>query len=245
LPSIWTRIAFVALLLMVIGVLWLAQRGAGELHRFRSDDPTVWEPAIAAFEQAAREDPPSSEAVLFIGASTIRFWETIGEDLAPLEIVARGFGGAKLLDVHHYAERLVEPPPRAIVVAVGINDLFEVGGNEASPHEEVSARVFELLGRLREVAGGVPVYYLAIRPPILDPQGRDPSSQVNAAVRAFAESTPGIGYIDANIGMYGPNGRLLEAHRAWDGSQLSREGYRVWSAPIRERLLRDLGSPSG
>ena len=37
-PSISTRIGFVVLLSSALLVLWLARRGADELHRFRSDD---------------------------------------------------------------------------------------------------------------------------------------------------------------------------------------------------------------
>ncbi len=241
-PSLGTRIGFVALLISIVGVVWLAQRTAGELSRFRTDDPTAWESAIAAFESAAHENPPSPEAVLFLGASTIRFWNTIEEDMAPLPAIGRGFGGAKLGDVLYYAERLIEPRPRAVVVAVGVNDLFAIAGNKASSPEQVAGSAQRLLTRLLDLAPGMPVYYVAIRPPILDPDGRDPSSKANARIRGFAESTHGIGYIDANPGMYQPDGRLREEYRAWDRSQLSPKGYQAWAAPIRDRLLRDLGT---
>jgi hypothetical protein len=223
-------------------VVWLAQRSANELHRFRTDDPAVWEPAIAGLEQTARDRPPPPEAVLFLGASTIRFWTTIEDDLAPLEAVARGFGGAKIADVIHYADRLTRPRPRAVVLAVGGNDLFGMAGNEAKPPEEVVALSEQLVERIAELLPGVPIYWVSIRPPILDPQGRDPSSRVNARIRELAGERS-VGYIDANVDLYGEDGELLEGLRAWDRSQLSREGYRRWSAPIRQRLLRDLGTP--
>ena len=240
-PSIATRLGFVALLLSGIAVVWLAQRSAGELHRFRSVDPTVWEPAIAGFERAAAAHPPSPDAVLFIGASTIRFWSTLDEDVAPLEAVARGFGGAKLGDVSHYADRLVAPPPRAIVVAVGGNDLFEMAGSNASGEDEVIRGTRALLERFHALVPDAAIYTVAIRPPILDAQGRDPSSRVNAGVASFAEKTAWLHYIDPNDGLYGDDGILRGEYQEWDSSQLSREGYRAWSAPIRDRLLRDLG----
>ena len=85
---------------------------------------------------------------------------------------------------------------------------------------------------------------LVLRPPILDPDGRDPSSQVNARVESFAQRTPGISYIEANDGLYQASGRLEDEYRSWNRSQLSREGYAVWSASIRDRLLRDVPPPS-
>jgi lysophospholipase L1-like esterase len=241
LPSISARIGFVALLFAVGLVVWLAQRSATELHRFRSEDPTVWEAEIEAFERQSRESPPEADEVVFIGASAVRFWDSIVQDMAPLWVVGRGFGGAKLGDVLHYADRLVAPRPGAVVLAVGGNDLFEVGGNKARAPEEVAADAQRLFARLLELIPGVPIYYVAIRPPILDPEGRDPSSRANAQIREAAEATPGVEFIDANGGMYGPDGRLREGFRAWDRSQLTAEGYRAWAQPIRERLLRELG----
>lgn len=239
-PSVGTRIGFVALLLSIGGVVWLAQRSADELHRFRSDDPTVWEREIEAFERAMEQAPPPPDAVVFIGASTIRFWETIGEDLAPLTGLAHGFGGAKLDDVLHYAERLVPARPAAIVVSIGGNDLFELAGNRARKPEEVVEVTQEVLERFHALRPDAAIYTLAIRPPILDPEGRDPASKVNAAVADWAERTPWVDYLDPNAPLYGEDRTLRDELQAWDSSQLSREGYRVWSAPIRERLMRDL-----
>ena len=243
-PSLSTRIGFVALLLAVGTVFWLAQRSATELHRFRTDDPEVWEPVIVGFERDAAESPPPPESVLFLGAATIRFWDTLSEDMAPLPAVGRGFGGAKVRDVLHYAERLLLPGVRAVVVSIGANDLFDMAGSRPSTVDRVATNVESLLLRLRELQPTVPVYYVGIRPPILDPDGRDPSSQVNARVESFAQRTPGISYIEANDGLYQASGRLEDEYRSWNRSQLSREGYAVWSASIRDRLLRDVPPPS-
>lgn len=241
-PSLATRIGFVALLLCVGGVVWLAQRSASELHRFRTDDPAVWEPAIAGFERDAQASPPVPGSVMFLGASTVRFWDTIAQDMDPVPIVGRGFGGAKVGDVLHYADRLVLPQAGAVLVSIGGNDLFDMAGSRPGTVEQVSAKTETLLSRLRDLAPGVPIYYVAIRPPILDPEGRDPSSVVNAQIEAFARNAPMVSYIDANEGLYQSNGELRGEYRSWNRSQLSREGYRAWSAPIRDRLLRDLPS---
>lgn len=238
--SLGARIGFLAFAGSLVAVVWLAMRGASELHRFRSDDPTVWEQDIAAFEREAAATPPPAGALLVIGASTVRFWETAEEDLAPLPVVRRGFGGAKVADVAYYAERLVRPAPRALVLSIGGNDLFGLAGNEPRSADEVATSLAALIEKLRSLAAGAPIYFVAIRPPVLDAQGRDPSSQVNARMRALAEATPGVEYIDANGGLFDAEGNLRDGMRVWDRSQLSREGYRVWSEPIRERLVRDL-----
>jgi len=212
------------------------------LHRFRSTDPRVWEADIARFEREAAEAPASAGVITIIGASTIRFWETAAEDLAPFEVMRRGFGGAKLADVSYYADRLATPKPRALILSIGGNDLFEFAGSGSADPEEAGAACVALLEKFRTLLPGVPIYYIAIRPPILDAQGRDPSSKVNRLMLEFSEATSGVEFIDANVGMYDDDGQLRDGFRAWDGSQLSSKGYAAWSAPIRDRLIRDLGA---
>ena len=230
-----------ALLVGIIGVTWIARRGADELHRFRSGDPTVWESAIVAIEiEEAESTRPG--AIALVGASTIRFWDTAGEDFAPLEVVRRGFGGAKLVDVDYYAQRLATPAPSVLVMSIGGNDLFDFAGSDAKSMEEVAAQTEGLIRKFRALLPGVPIYYVAIRPPILDAQGRDPASQVNARVRAFAQSTEGVEFIDANVDMYDERGEIKVDLMEAKGSRLSRAGYAAWARPIRERLLVDLGS---
>src|SRR5262245_61528200 len=39
-------------------------------------DYTRWEKEVAAYEVAARQNPPPKDGILFIGSSTIRLWKT-------------------------------------------------------------------------------------------------------------------------------------------------------------------------
>ena len=67
-----TRTARVGLLIAVAaigGVMVLAHRSATVLHKFRSEDPVVWEGAIAAFEHADRKSPPPLGAASVQAAS--------------------------------------------------------------------------------------------------------------------------------------------------------------------------------
>ena len=85
----------------------------------------VWEIDIATFEEKLLETPAKVSAIFFIGSSSIRFWDFIEQDMKPFDVVQRGFGGSKFLDVVHYADRLLEigVQPAAIGVLVGTNDV--------------------------------------------------------------------------------------------------------------------------
>lgn len=225
---------FLGTLLLIAGG-WVFYQ---EIGRTFSDDPTVWEPEVAAFERADLESPPPRDAILFVGSSSIRFWDQLAEDMAPLVVVRRGFGGAKLSDLIHFSDRIILPySPRAIVLHAGGNELTDVPGNRRRTPEEALVDFRSLVTLIRARLPEVPIYYLALRPSGL-PGARD---RLLELIRADCEAQPRLHYLDAGAKLAltdgSPDPRLI----GWDRIHLNREGYRAWAPPIRERLLRDLG----
>ncbi len=223
-----------ALILLLAAGGWIFQR---EIGRTFSDDPTVWEPEIAAFERADRESPPPRDAILFVGSSSIRFWDGLAEDMAPLVVIRRGFGGAKLSDLVHFIDRIIVPyAPRAIVIHAGGNELNDLPGNRRRTPEEAQADFRSLVARIRARLPEVPIYYLALRPSRL-PGARDLFLRL---VRADCELQPGLHYLDASAGLALTDGSADPRLIRWDRIHLNREGYAAWAPPVRARLLRDL-----
>ena len=52
-----------------------------------SADPDAWEWAIARFEAEDRRQPPPRGAIVFTGSSSITFWKTLAQDMAPLPVI--------------------------------------------------------------------------------------------------------------------------------------------------------------
>ena len=88
------------------------------------DDPVRFAEAIAAFEDEDRGNTPPAGAIPSVGSSSLTRWNaTIGQDLAPLTILARAFGGSTMPDLLHWMDRVVFPyRPRAILLYEGDND---------------------------------------------------------------------------------------------------------------------------
>ncbi|MBW2243775.1 MAG: hypothetical protein JRH01_17460 [Deltaproteobacteria bacterium] len=232
---ILVRASLGALLVLLAAGGWIFHL---EIGRTFSDDPAVWEPEIKAFERADRESPPPRDAILFVGSSSIRFWDGLAEDMAPLVVIRRGFGGAKLSDLVHFADRIIVPyAPRAIVLHAGGNELTDLPGNRRRTPEEALADFRSLVAHIRARLPEVPIYYLALRPSRL-PGARDLLLRL---IRADCEAQPGLHYLDAGRGLAladgSPDPRLIR----WDRIHLNSEGYKIWAPPVRERLLRDLG----
>lgn len=83
-----------------------------------------WESSIRQFEKADRIHPPEPGVIVFTGSSSIRLWDTLADDMKPLNLVNRGFGGSQIAEVNHFVNRIVIPyRPRAVVLYAGENDL--------------------------------------------------------------------------------------------------------------------------
>jgi hypothetical protein len=61
-----------------------------------SDKLDAWEWRIAKFEAQDRVQPPQKGAIVFTGSSSVTFWKTLEQDMAPLPVINRGFGGSKI-----------------------------------------------------------------------------------------------------------------------------------------------------
>ena len=223
-------------LLLLIAGGWVFHQ---EVVRTFSIDPTVWEPEVSAFEQADREAAPPDDAILFVGSSSIRFWEELPSDMAPMTVIRRGFGGAKLTDLIHFADRIILPySSRAIVIHAGGNELTESPGNARRTPQEALSDYRELIALIRTRHRDIPIYYLALRPSSL-PGARD---ELMALIQAETESTAGLEFIDAGAGLTLPSGGPDPELIRWDFIHLNRQGYEAWAPVVRDRLLRDLGT---
>lgn len=171
--------------------------------------PVRWENAIAAFEKADQEQPPTPGGVVFVGSSNIRLWNTLDGDFPGLNVVNRGVGGANLAELAEVAHRFVTAAkPRAVVVSAGGNDIA------AGATAEAVRDAFALLVKnLRAELPDVKIVFLAMLPSEKRWEQRDRQQQANEAVRDFIAArvaaegdAAGMLYIDANAAVLGPDG---------------------------------------
>ena len=55
-----------------------------------------WEQDMQRFEAVDAKTPPPRDAVLFIGSSSIRFWDTLAADFPGVTVINRGCGGSEI-----------------------------------------------------------------------------------------------------------------------------------------------------
>ena len=57
--------------------------------------PWFWKRAIRRFEKSDLAHPPKPGVIVFTGSSSINFWKGLSHDMAPLNVLNRGFGGSQ------------------------------------------------------------------------------------------------------------------------------------------------------
>ena len=193
-----------------------------------------WGEDIAKLKALDKKEKYSKEAILFLGSASIRRWETIKEDMAPYEVIQRGYGGAKYADLAVFAEELIAPHEfRAVVIYVG-ND---VTGLETDATPEQVAEWFKVvadaaLARQPEAK----VFCVAITPTPKRWEAQPKIVQVNTALRAMCFQNPKFNYVITTQCFLTEEGLPKEALFVEDKLHLNAAGYQVWAERIKANL---------
>ena len=171
-------------------------------------DAGRWEEEIARYEAAAREAPPAAGAVILLGASNIRMWETLAADFPGLEVVNRGVGGCKLTELAGFAPRLLAAAkPGAVVISAGSNDVH--GGADA---EAVVAAWRDIIATIRRDHPTVPILVMGILPAKSRWEERETQTTANGLIQAAIAAAGGVidggpvEYLDVWGDFVGPDG---------------------------------------
>ncbi len=187
-----------------------------------------WEKAIEAFEQKDRQRPPPKNAIVFVGSSSIRFWD-LKKSFPDLEVINRGFGGSELADSAFYASRIVvKYQPRIVVLYAGDNDI----GAGKTP-----ARVFaDFKDFVKAVHTPLPqtkIVYLSIKPSIFRWKIVDRMREANSLIEEYCKHGDGLVYLDVGTPLLGPEGKPRPELFRRDGLHLNEKGYVLWTSLVR------------
>ncbi|MCI0332245.1 MAG: GDSL-type esterase/lipase family protein [Planctomycetes bacterium] len=196
---------------------------AQDTHRFESE--------IAAFETWDRQNSWPRDAILFVGSSSIRLWQT-AESFPDLPVVNRGFGGSEISDVNHYFDRIVAKyKPRAIVFYSGDNDI--AAGK--SP-QQVYDDFLEFVRLVRERLGKTRIYFLSIKPSIARLKMWPQMKEANKYVWRLAGINDQVVFVDIATPMLDGNNVPIRKLFLDDGLHLNADGYKLWNKTLAPLL---------
>lgn len=193
----------------------------------------MFEEEIIALEKKIEDWPSFDQLIVFYGSSSIRLWESIEQDLAPLNVLNLGFGGSSFGWCLYYYERLFKKIPRAsyIIFYCGDNDL----DNGLSPEH-----VLVKYKKLREVTRSdfplTPISVITIKPSPSRTHLQDNIRETNRLIRKdLLTITKGtqINVFDSML-----DERSVARPELYQADQLhlNEKGYKIWKGVVRKHF---------
>jgi lysophospholipase L1-like esterase len=197
----------------------------------KNPDPQRFKDEINNFKMWDAKNTFPKKAILFVGSSSIRFWES--HDAFPeLPIINRGFGGSEISDVLYFYDQVIgKYDPSIIVFYAGDNDIAD-----HKPVEQVFQDYTNLTARILHDFPKVKFLYVPIKPSSSRWDLWGKMAEVNGLVEAYNKQNPQLYYIDTATPLLESDGKPNDSLFRDDHLHLNPTGYAVWNAKLRPEL---------
>jgi lysophospholipase L1-like esterase len=198
-----------------------------------------WESSIRKFEEGDKVNPPKPGGIVITGASSIRRWDTLVDDMKPLDVTNRGFGGSQYSDLNQYAKRIVIAyRPRAVVVYEGDNDL--AAGSPKTP-EMVASDAQKFVQIVHAELPETWIYVMSIKPSYLRWNEWPKMKAANKLIQDFVKTQDRVQYIDVATPMFYAQDKPPRDLFVEDGLHPTPKCYALWTSIIKPVLLQRFG----
>jgi hypothetical protein len=188
-----------------------------------------WEKEIAAFEASDRMNPPPKHAILFTGSSMIRKWTSLAQTFPDQPVVRRGVGGCEIVDVTHFADRIVFPyEPKMIFLRAGGNDI----ANGKSP-EEVFNDYKDFVKTIHDKLPETEIVFIGWNATPLRWAQHEKEQALDNLVRDYTAQTPHLKYCDTWDMVLDKDGKPRPELFESDRLHFNAEGYKLLADRVR------------
>ena len=198
------------------------------------DEIRKWEKDIARFDSLNLVELSDVHTLLVTGSSSVRIWDSIHTDLAPFQVMQRGYGGAKLSDFNYYADRIIKTQQFKAIVIFVANDIAGVESDKAP--KEVKRLFKDLVKQVRKRNPGTPVCWIEVTP---TPKRWHVSKQIREAsdfIEAYCSKQDDLHFISTFDQYTTPEGLPDSTLFRKDMLHLNRDGYLQWTDIIKTSL---------
>lgn len=192
-----------------------------------------FESSITKYEELDKKNGYQHDAVLFTGSSSIRMWKSLSDDMAPIPVINRGFGGSTIPEVTYYADRIILPhQPKIIVIYCGENDL----AND-NTRSNLALQSFKLFHEyMKAYLPETKVFFIAIKPSIRRWHYWSKMNEANEKIKKFIDTQDNYYFVDTATGMLDKNGKVLQDIFIKDNLHMNEKGYAIWTKVIKPIL---------
>ncbi|RYX86657.1 hypothetical protein EON83_00310 [bacterium] len=192
---------------------------------------------INAFWEADKKQMPPTGAVLFMGSSSIRMWDTLAKDFSEIPVINRGFGGSIIEESTRYLDRIAIPyKPKMIVLAAGTNDLAYGGKNPQSVLQEFKDFAAKIHASLPDTR----IIYISINPTVSRWNQEGAILETNYLIERFIfenSKTQKLNFINSHAQILTADGQPQLNLLRDDKLHFNTEGYKVWTSIVKPRVM--------
>ncbi|HQR33788.1 MAG TPA: GDSL-type esterase/lipase family protein [Blastocatellia bacterium] len=158
---------------------------------------------IEAYLKADETKPPQPGGILFIGSSIFRRWEKLTQQMTPLPVFNRAFGGSRTEEILQHMDKIVLPyKPRIIVYYCGSNDI-----NADIKPEQIVANFKEFAKRVHAQLPQTKIFYVSINRAPQKMERWDWVDDANRRIKDFCDKDKKLGFIDVNPALFDKDGK--------------------------------------
>ncbi|RNL51165.1 GDSL-type esterase/lipase family protein [Pedobacter jejuensis] len=185
--------------------------------------------SLEKLHKTSKENP----GVIFYGSSSIRLWDSLENDLGNIKVTNLGFGGSTLAACVWFFDRIMFLyQPKALIVYAGDNDLGD--GRTA---EEVFIFFQQLMVKANQRFGMLPCYFISLKPSVSRWHMADQFKYANNLIESeIIKLNNNWHFIDVFKRMLDKAGKPNPIYYDDDGLHLSKEGYKLWTEIVLEKL---------
>lgn len=196
-------------------------------------NPPFWN-EIQAYKQQDKLNPPSADAILFVGSSSIRLWKNLDQSFPERTVMNRGFGGSTLVDLQRYLSDIVLPyQPKQVVIYSGENDIAtgKVGA------QEVLERFSQVFEGIRKELPHTHITFISMKPSPSRSRYLAITAEANRLIEKFLQEKARTSYVDVYTPMLDKQGKPREALFVKDMLHMNEQGYQLWTQALEPFLI--------
>jgi hypothetical protein len=203
----------------------------------RAEETTIahkYADSVSAFAQAPK---PAPGGILMVGSSIFFKWKSYAQDLAPLPITNRAFGGSRTSDQLFFFNEVV-PSSRANLV------VWYCGSNDINGKKTPDFIVENTKRWITQTQSVLPNAHILLVSVIRAPQKRKSNfllqvDEVNKQLLELTTSTKNLTYADVNPILEDSSGNPLAACYVEDDLHLTPEGYRRMTSVLLPLMTQE------
>jgi Lysophospholipase L1 and related esterases len=185
--------------------------------------------AIDEFKEKDKVTSHPEDLILFTGSSSIRFWGSLEEDMAPHAVLNRGFGGSHIAHVNYHFNEVVKAyEPKAIVFFCGTNDLAAL----KSPAETFDD-FLKFYTMIKEELPGTKLIVIGVKPTIAREYLILEEKTFNGLISNLATEEDLLTYVSVWDPMLTSEGKADPKLFVEDGLHINERGYEIWTRLVR------------